>query len=109
VNRLENRLRRLEGMFVHEPTAQEYLDARNREVVRALHKVAELLAGYGFDGDYLLAERERRMLDGDTSERRRRDREIMEAWSKAQGVDRATAVEGAKVKLEAMLRVRAGD
>jgi len=73
----------------------------------------ELLADLGpeplsdrFDGDYLFAEANRRMLAEDTQERRERDRETVEAWYRAQGRDRAMEVEGAREKLLAKLEAR---
>jgi hypothetical protein len=44
VGRLEDRLRKLEEMLVLVPSIQEYLDASNREKLRALHVLAERLA-----------------------------------------------------------------
>ena len=44
----------------------------------------------------------------DTPEQQERDREIVEAWYRAQGVDRAAEVEGAKEKLLAKLETRGG-
>jgi hypothetical protein len=38
---LEDRLRKLEEKWVLVPTVDEYLDASNREGVRALHALAE--------------------------------------------------------------------
>jgi hypothetical protein len=48
------------------------------------------------------------MLAEDTPERRERDRETVEAWYRAHGVDRAAEVEGAKEKLLAKLEARGG-
>jgi hypothetical protein len=103
---LEDRLRRLEEQLIRQPTVDEYLEASNREGVRALHALAERLEKYGFDGDYLFVEANRRMLAEDTSESRERDREIVEAWYLAQGRDREAEVEGAKEKLLAKLEAR---
>ena len=100
---LEDRLRRLEEQLIRQPTVDEYLEASNREGVRALHALAERLEKYGFDGDYLFVEANRRMLAEDTPEKRERDQEIIEAWYRAQGRDRAAGVEGAKEKLLAKL------
>jgi hypothetical protein len=104
---LEDRLRKLEEQLVHQPSIDEYLDASSREGVRSLHALAQRLAPYGFDGDYLFTEGDRLMLAEDTAERRQRDREIVEAWYRAQGKDRAAEVEGAKEKLLAKLAARA--
>jgi hypothetical protein len=104
---LEDRLRKLEEQLVLVPTVDEYLDASNREEVRALHALAARLAPNGFDGGYILTEETLRMLAEDTPERRERDREIVEAWYKAQGRDRAAEVEGAKEKLLAKFEARA--
>jgi len=103
---LEERLRKLEERLIRVPSVDEYLDASNRERVRALHALAERLASYGFDGDYLFVEANRRMLAEDTLERRERDRETVEAWYRAQGVDRMSEVKGAKEKLLAKLDAR---
>jgi hypothetical protein len=103
---LEDRLRRLEERLIRQPSIEEYLDASNREEVRALYALAERLRPHGFDGDYLFVEANRRMLAEDTPDRRGRDREIVEAWYKAQGRDRAAKVEGAREKLLAKLKAR---
>jgi hypothetical protein len=107
VGDLEDRVRRLERKFVYEPTVAEYLDASSREGVRALAVLAKRLAPHGFEGDYLFTEANRRMLAEDTPEKRGKDREIVEAWYRAQGVDPETEVEGAKEKLLAKLEARA--
>ena len=103
---LEDRLRRLEEQLVHQPSIDEYLDASNRERVRALHALAERLEKYGFEGDYLFVEANRRMLAEDTRERRERDRETVEAWYQSQGRDRMSEVEGARWRLLTKLRPR---
>jgi hypothetical protein len=103
---LEDRLRRLERRLVWQPSAEEYLDASNRERTRALHALAKRLEKHGFDGDHLFTEENRRMLAEDTPEKRGRDREAVEAWHRAQGRDRATEVEGAKEKLLAKIGAR---
>jgi hypothetical protein len=104
---LEDRLRKLEEQLVRQPSVDEYLDASNRERTRALHTLAERLIPYGFDSEYLFTEENRRMLAEDTRERRESDRETVEAWHRAQGVDRTSEVEGAKEKLLAKLAARA--
>jgi hypothetical protein len=71
-----------------------------------LHALAERLEKYGFEGDYLFTEDSLRMLGEDTTGLGERDREIVEAWYRAQGRDRAAEVEGAKEKLLAKLGVR---
>jgi hypothetical protein len=86
----------------------EYLDASNRERTRGLHALAERLEKYGFDGDYLFTEEDRLMLAEDTSEKRERDQEIVEAWRKAQGINPEMETEGAKEKLLAKLEARGG-
>jgi hypothetical protein len=98
---LEERLRRLEERLIRQPTVAEYLDASNREQIRALHALTERLEKYGFDCDYLFVEENRRMLAEDTRERQERDRETVEAWYRAQGRDRAA--EGARERLLAKL------
>jgi hypothetical protein len=103
---LEDRLRRLEERLIRQPSVDEYLDASNREGVRALHALTERLKKYGFDGDYLFAEVDRLMLAEDTSERRDRDLEIVEGWHTARGRDQAMEVEGAKERLLAKLEPR---
>jgi hypothetical protein len=104
---LEDRLRKLERTLIHQPSVDEYLDASNRDRVRGLHALAERLEKYGFDGDYLFVEANRRMLAEDTRELRERDRETVEAWYRAQGRDRAAEIEGAREKLLAKLEARA--
>jgi len=106
---LEDRLRRLEEQLIQVPSIDEYLDASNRERVRALHVLAERLASYGFDGDYLFVEANRLMLADDTREAHERDRERVEAWYRAQGVDRTQEVEGAKDNLLARLEARSAE
>jgi hypothetical protein len=103
---LEDRLRKLEDQLVLVPTVDEYLDASNRERTRALLALAERLAPYGFDSDYLFTGGDRWMLAEDTRERQEKDREIVETWYKAQGRDRAMETEGAKERLLAMLEAR---
>ena len=105
---LEDRLRRLERRLVWHPSVDEYLDASNRERVRALHTLTQRLEKYGFDGGYLFTEGSRLMLADDTPERQERDRETVEAWYRAQGVDRMSEAEGAKEKLLARLEARSG-
>jgi hypothetical protein len=102
---LEDRLRRLEERLVRQPSIDEYLDASNRQQVRALRTLAERLEKYGFDGGYLFVEANRRMLAEDTPERRERDQETVEAWNRAQGI--VPELEGAKEKLLAKLEARA--
>jgi hypothetical protein len=103
---LEERLRKLEERLVLVPSIDEYLDASNRERTRALAVLAKRLEKYGFDGDYLFVEANRRMLGEDTPERRERDQQIVEAWYRAQGRDRTMEAEGAKEKLLAKLEAR---
>jgi hypothetical protein len=103
---LEERLRKLEEQLVHQPSIDEYLDASNREQVRGLHALGERLAPYGFNGGYIFTEGDLRMLAEDTPEKRGRDRETVEAWYRAQGVDRTSEVEGAREKLLAKLDAR---
>ena len=97
---LEDRLRRLEEQLVHQPSIDEYLDVSNREQTRALHTLVERLR------KYLFVETNRRMLAEDTPEKQERDLEIVEAWYRAQGRDRAAEIEGAKEKLLAKLGAR---
>jgi hypothetical protein len=104
--RFEERIRRLEERFIRQPSVDEYLDASNRERTRALYAPAERLEKYGFDGEYLFTEEDRRMLAEDTLERRERDHETIEAWYRAQGIDKIQEVEGAKEKLLAKLEGR---
>jgi hypothetical protein len=103
---LEDRLRRLEERLIRQPSVDEYLDASNRERVRALHALAERLEKYGFDGSYLSTDYSLRVLAEDTPEWGERDREVIEAWYRAQGRDRAVEVEGAREKLLARLEAR---
>jgi len=106
VGYLEDRLRRLERRLVWEPSAEEYLDASNRERVRDLHALAERLTPYGFDGGHLFTEHSLHMLAEDTPEWRERDEETVDAWHRSQGLDRAAEVEGAKKRLLAELGAR---
>jgi hypothetical protein len=101
---LEERLRKLEEQLIQVPSVDEYLDASNREQTRALHALAERLERYGFDGEYLFTEENRRMLVEDTPEGRERDRETVEAWHRAQGI--VPELEGAREKLLAKLEAR---
>jgi hypothetical protein len=107
---LEERLRRLERrleeQLIRQPSAEEYLDASNRERIRSLHALAERLEKYGFDSDHLFVEANQRMLAEDSPELRERDQEIVEAWYTAQGRDRTAEVEGAREKLLARLEAR---
>jgi hypothetical protein len=103
---LEKRLAALEGQLIGQPSIDEYLDASNRERVRALHALVERLEKYGFDSGHLFTEENWRMLAEDTQKRRGRDRETVEAWYKAQGRDRTAEVDGAKEKLLARLGAR---
>jgi 5-methylcytosine-specific restriction endonuclease McrBC GTP-binding regulatory subunit McrB len=105
---LEDRLRRLEERLIRQPSVDEYLDASSRQGVRALHALAERLEKYGFDGDYLFVKANRQMLAEDTPEKRGRDRETIEAWRKAQGINPEMETEGAKEKLLAKLEARSG-
>jgi hypothetical protein len=104
---LEDRLRKLEERLVLAPSIDEYLDASNRERIRSLHALAERLEKYGFDGEYLFTGVDQRMLAEDTREWRGRDQEIVEAWCRASGRDRANEIEGAREKLLAKLEARA--
>jgi hypothetical protein len=104
VSYLEDRLRRLERRLVWQPSVDEYLDASNRERTRALHALAERLEKYGFDGSYLFVEANRQMLSQDTPGQRERDRQIVEAWNRAQGI--VPELEGAKDRLLAKLEAR---
>src|SRR5215203_5139728 len=103
---LEDRLRKLEEQLIRVPSVDEYLDASNRQQVRNLHALAERLVPHGFDGDHLFTEGDRRMLAEDTPEWRERDRETVEAWRKAQGIDLETDAEGARERLLARLVAR---
>ena len=105
---LEDRLRKLEERLILVPTVDEYLDASNREEVRALHALVERLAPYGFDGDYLFTYNSLGVLAEDTPERQESDRETVEAWYSAQGIDRAAEVEGAPERLLARFETRGG-
>jgi hypothetical protein len=103
---LEDRLRKLEERLVLVPSIDEYLDASNREQVRALYALAERLEKYGCDGEYLFTEENRRMLADDTQEWRARDRETVEAWYRSQGRDRAAEAAGVRERLLAKLEAR---
>src|SRR5215211_61020 len=103
---LEDRLRKLEERLIRQPSVDEYLDASNREGVRSLHALAKRLERYGYDGDHLFTEGDRRMLAEDTPEREVTDRETGEAWHRAQGI--VLELEGAREKLLAKLEARGG-
>jgi|SRR5215217_1533078 len=108
MGRLDERLRRLEELFVRQPTADEYLDAENREHARARKAIAEKLQPLpGFPVQRVFAEWDRRILVDDTSEQRERDRQTIEARRKAHGIDPEMEAESANEKLEAMLQPRA--
>ena len=89
-----------------QPSAEEYLDASNRGRTRALHALAERLAPRGFDEGHLFTDHSLRAIVEDTPEGRERDRETVEAWYRAQGIDRTAEVEGAKERLMAWLEAR---
>jgi hypothetical protein len=103
---LEERLRKLEERLIRQPSVDEYLDASNRQQVRALHALAKRLEKYGFDGEHLFTGGDRRTLAEDTREWRERDQETVEAWYRAQGRNRAAEAEGAREKLLAKLEAR---
>ena len=100
---LEDRLRRLEERLIRQPSVDEYLDACGRQQVRALAALAKRLEKYGFEGGYLFTEESMLMLAEDTSQKQGRDLETVEAWYRAQGIDRTQEVEGAREKLLAKL------
>jgi hypothetical protein len=106
---LEKRLAALERQLIRQPSVDEFLDASNREQTRALDVLAKRLVPYGFDGNYLFTDMNRRMLAEDTPGSRERDQETVEAWYRAQGRDVAAEAEGAREKLEAMLLSRNED
>jgi hypothetical protein len=91
----------LEEQLVLMPTVDEYLDASNRERVRALQALAQRLAPYGFDGGHMVTDHSLRVLAEDTPGSREQDRETVEAWYRSKGRDRASEAEGAKEKLPA--------
>jgi len=97
-------VRCLEEQLIRVPSVDEYLDASNREGVRASQARARRLAPHGFDGDYLFTEGDRRMLAEDATEWREKDRETVEAWYRAQGI--VPELEGAEEKLLAKLEGR---
>jgi hypothetical protein len=56
------------------------LEARATRKGAQMGSLEERLEKYGYDGDYLFVEANRRMLAEDTREWRERDLEIVEAW-----------------------------
>jgi hypothetical protein len=70
-------------------------------VRRSLHTLAERLEKDGFEGDYLFTEDSLRMLGEDTTGLREREREIVEAWHRSQGRDRAAEAEDMDLENEA--------
>ena len=66
----------------------------------------KLVVQGGRRADHLILEYSRRMLADDTPEQQAKDREIIDAWYRAQGRDRAAEAEGAKERLVAMLEAR---
>jgi len=94
----------LEEQLIPQPSVDEYLDASNRERVRALDALAKRLAPYGFNGGYIFTEGDRRMLAEDTAERRERDQETIEAWYESQGIVPKLEAEGAKERLLVKLK-----
>ena len=105
---LEDRLRALERKLVWQPSADEYRDAKNREQTRGLHVLAERLAPHGLNGDYLFTEYSFQMLPSDAPKQQAKDREIIDAWRRAQGFGPEMEAERAKEKLLAMLEARSG-
>ena len=105
---MDDRLRNLEQRLLWQPSADNYLDASNREQVRALHVLAERLAPHGLNGDYLFTEYSFQMLPSDTPKQQAKDREIIDAWRRAQGFGREMEAERAKEKLLVMLEARSG-
>jgi hypothetical protein len=109
VGDLESRLRKLEQKVIELPSADDYLDADNRQRARTMKAIAEELHWLpGFPAHRVFTEWHRQVLLGDTPERRQRDRQTIEAWRKAQGLGPGTQAERAKEKWEAMLEVRGG-
>ncbi len=107
---LESRVRRLEQRLIAVPSADEYLDASNRERARARKAVAEKPQSLpGFPAQRMFTEWDRRILSDDTPEQQVKDRETIEVWRRAQGIDPEMEAERAKEKLLAMLEARAGE
>jgi hypothetical protein len=105
---LESRLRRLEQKLIELPSADEYLDAENRQRARAWRAIAEEPQRFpGFLRERMFTDWDQRILLNDTPEQRERDRQTIETWRKARGIDPEKEAEKAKERLLAMLEVRA--
>ena len=102
------RLRRLERRLLWQPSAEEYLDASNREHARARKAIAEKPQRLpSFVAQRIFTDWDQRILLNDTPEQRERDRQTIATWRKAQGLGPETQAESANEKWEAMLEVRA--
>ncbi len=91
-----DRLRRLEREAdrAETPTPQEYLQAHRRIVARLHERWADEI---GDPEGSLLTEEDYAILADDTPEQRRKDEEVVEAWSRE--VDLGTEVDEARAKL----------
>jgi hypothetical protein len=77
-----------------------------RGALAPFHALAERLTPHCFDGGHQFTEDNLKMLAEDTPEGRERDRETVEAWYRAQGIDRAGEAVGARERLLARLGTR---
>ncbi len=92
---LRSRLSRLEQRAkIDMPTPQEYLQAHRRTVARLHEKWADEL---GDPEGSLLTEEDYAILADDTPEQRRKDEEVVEAWSRE--VDLGTEADAARARL----------
>ncbi len=93
---LESRIARLEREAKHgdAPTPEVYLAAHRRTVARLHEKWADEL---GDPEGSLLTEEDYAILADDTPEQRRKDEEVVEAWSR--DLDLGTEADAARAKL----------
>ncbi len=93
---LRERLRRLEreAERAETPTPQEYLQAHRRTVAWLHERWADEL---GDPEGSLLSEEDYAILAADTPEQRRKDEEVVEAWSRE--VDLGTEADAARTRL----------
>jgi type II secretory pathway component PulJ len=98
---LEDRIRRLENESSRAgtPSWHEYQAAKNRQWVRTLLSAFSRMEGY--KGRPTLSEDNRALIEGDTEERRKPDRDIIVRYEDAHGVryDRDALAEKARLRL----------
>jgi len=84
---LEDRIRHLENEASRAdvPSWQEYQAAKSREKVRTLLSAYSKLPGEERSGRHL-SEKDRALLEGDTEEQRKGDRDVIARYEEAHGV-----------------------